>query len=88
MRKIVLTTVINISAIAGLTPALTAEPTQCFEVISTTAGLIGVIKLNKCTGETWLMRMVNINGGTGLRWFPLQNDQREPVITHCDVIGR
>lgn len=86
MRSVLLT-IIGIVGLAA--PALSAEPTQCFDIASTAASLIAAIKINKCTGETWVMRMVAVgNGGTSIRWFPVKEDTREPVLVHGDVIGK
>jgi hypothetical protein len=60
---------------------------ECFTVIApvasgSTAGAppgIGALKVNRCTGETWVLTLITLAGGTVWRWTPIVVEPREAV---------
>jgi len=59
------------------------QPAECFVVVmtnSTEAGNLGSIKVNKCTGETWVLSRVTLGSGAyALRWFPINVEKGEAI---------
>ena len=56
---------------------------ECFVVLmtnSTDAGNLGAIRVNKCTGETWVLSRVTLGSGAyALRWFPINVEKGEAI---------
>jgi hypothetical protein len=72
-------------------PAAAAE--ECFQIIAPIApastvgapAAVAAIKLNRCTGETWVLSLLNIPGkpgGNTWRWTPINNEDHEAVWQH------
>jgi hypothetical protein len=54
---------------------------ECFSVVipnSSDVGSLGSIKINRCTGESWMLVRTSLgNGVTALRWFPISVETGE-----------
>jgi hypothetical protein len=54
---------------------------ECFTVVIPNGGdggSVGSIKLNKCTGESWMLIRTSLGDGvTTLRWFPISVEKGE-----------
>jgi hypothetical protein len=69
---------------------------ECFTVIApvapgSTVGAppgIGALKVNRCTGETWVLTLITVptvagkSGGTVWRWTPITVESHEAVWPH------
>jgi len=59
------------------------QQSECFVVLmtnSTEAGNLGAIRVNKCTGETWVLSRVTLGSGAyALRWFPTNVEKGEAI---------
>jgi hypothetical protein len=59
------------------------QQSECFVVLmtnSTEAGNLGAIRVNKCTGETWVLSRVTLGSGAyALRWFPINVEKGEAI---------
>ena len=59
------------------------QQSECFVVIMTNsadAGNLGAIRVNKCTGETWVLSRVTLGSGAfALRWFPINVEKSEAL---------
>jgi hypothetical protein len=71
--------------IALLLLATPATAEECFQVVvpgASGAGIdssMGALKVNRCTGETWVLSLIAISGGNAWRWTPITTDAREQV---------
>jgi hypothetical protein len=78
-----MTRLLTIVLLLLATPAMAEE---CFEVIAPIAPpgtavaprTAAALKLNRCTGETWVLSP-NIHGGNTWRWTPVYNDDHEAI---------
>jgi hypothetical protein len=61
-----------------------AQQGACFTVVMTNAtagGSLGSIRLDKCTGNSWiLVRTTLDNGATTARWFPITVEKSESTL--------
>lgn len=75
-----------ICAVIGLVSPVMAEPAAappCFQIIPPTASMppFQPIKLNVCTGESWLLvRMPLEKGYFTYRWQALSHAEQEPML--------
>ena len=77
-------------------PLLLATPVaaeECFQIIApvapaSTVGTppaVAALKFNRCTGETWVLSLLNVPGkpgGNAWRWTPISDEQHEAVWPH------
>jgi hypothetical protein len=77
-------------------PLLLATPVtaeECFQIIAPVApastvgtpAAAAALKLNRCTGETWVLSLLNLPGKTGAnawRWTPISEEQHEALWPH------
>jgi hypothetical protein len=65
------------------TPAKAQQQSECFVALmtnSTDAGNLGAIRVNKCTGETWVLSRVTLGSGAyALRWYPINVEKNEAI---------
>jgi hypothetical protein len=85
-----MTLLLTIAMLLLATPAMAEE---CFVVIApvapgstvgTPAG-IAALRVNRCTGETWVLSLLNVPGkpgGTAWRWTPISVEHNEAVWPH------
>ena len=61
-----------------------AQQSECFAVMitkSTNGGNLGSIRVNKCTGETWVLTRTTLRNGTSAeRWFPINVEKAEAIL--------
>jgi hypothetical protein len=59
------------------------QQSECFVVLmtnATDAGNLGAIRVNKCTGETWVLSRVTLGSGAyAVRWFPITVEKSETI---------
>jgi hypothetical protein len=90
----VLATAIILPSVTAAMPALAQDnkpPAICWEILSPAQGVSphSVLKVNKCTGETWILTRTRLSDSKGtapasytFRWRPLLHDEGEAVLTN------
>lgn len=82
-----MTRLLTIAFLLSATPAIAEE---CFVVIAPVApgstvgapAAIAALKVNRCTGETWVLSLMTVPGtpgGRAWRWTPISNESNEAV---------
>lgn len=73
----------------SIAPAMAAEETQCFEVVSAGPNIVpnSFIKINKCTGQSWVLVKTTLPKAKNevdtpftYRWMMLNSEDREPSM--------
>lgn len=76
--------VVLILIMLSFTSAKAQQGGECFAVMMTnnpSAGNVGSIMINKCTGQTWaLVHTALSNGAYTVRWFPINVEKTEAVV--------
>jgi hypothetical protein len=78
---------IPLIAMPGVAMAQAATTQECFQVIAPVAPgatvgaplAIAALKVNRCTGETWVLSWLTIGKGQAWRWTPISSESTEAV---------